>query len=263
MNRRLFLSAAAGLLPQNAHAQILRGAVAVSGDRMMVDGAEYQLSDIAAPPIYHLSKDVSVYMAESKAALARLLRGGAVELSAQGEPNRWGVISVRARIAGQQATLQEMMISAGAARVSPTSDDVEFIDHLLMLEQAARAAQRGLWLLPDYRVRSSLAAGDTVGGFHLIEGVVKQAKLVKARFYLNFGDDYRTDFTAGTVSANYRRWLKRDFDMEALRSARVRIRGFVVWINGPSIDLAHMKQIEILEPAIKTPAVSALAPAQK
>ncbi|MBL4619976.1 MAG: hypothetical protein JKX88_07755, partial [Marinicaulis sp.] len=87
-------------------------------------------------------------------------------------------------------------------------------------------------------------------GYHVVEGIVVSARATRSRFYLNFGDDCRTDFTASAKSSLYRRWLRDEFDLAALEGAKVRIRGFVVDINGPSIDLTHRRQIEFSDPMV-------------
>ncbi|VAW04602.1 hypothetical protein MNBD_ALPHA05-1847, partial [hydrothermal vent metagenome] len=138
------------------------------------------------------------------------------------------------------------LITMGAARVAPQSDNLELIDQLLATEEAARAARKGLWALPAYRVFDADKAGAAVGRFHLIEGKVRRIAKVKGRTYINFGADYKTDFTASAGARLYRKWAGQGFDLASLTDARLRIRGFVEAINGPSIALTHRRQIEVL-----------------
>ena len=75
---------------------------------------------------------------------------------------------------------------------------------------------------------------------------MRSAALARGRYYLNFGEDYREDFTATTRSRTGKKWARTGFDLLSLEGAQIRVRGFTVWINGPSIELAHIKQIEVL-----------------
>lgn len=248
MKRRVFLvaSAAAGLLSAAARADETKKPKAFSGDRFYDGDQEFLLADIIAPSAFKLSGSASAYFRESKAALNALLSGAVIEPENAGPPTRWGARVVYARRQGEKETLQEALVARGVARVEPQTGDLEFITRLLTLEETARENNRGLWALPAYRVIGAANANPAIGAFHLIEGIVTGAEKVKSRFYLNFGSDYLTDFTAGARGALHRKWAAAGLDLVSLKDARIRVRGFVKDINGPSIDLIHVKQIELL-----------------
>ena len=70
---------------------------------------------------------------------------------------------------------------------------------------------------------------------------------MRDRLYLNFGPDYRTDFTIAIA----RRDLKlfgRDFDGKALEGKTLRVRGWLKSVNGPMIEATHPEQIEMVNP---------------
>lgn len=248
MKRRLFLcaGASAGVIGAAAKAEETNALNAFSGDRFYDGDQEYLLADIVAPSAFKLSERAATYFRESKSALNALLSGAVIDRETAGPQTRWGGEIVYARRRGEEKTLQEALVATGAVRVEPQSDDLEFISNLLMLEQTARENKRGLWALQNYRVIDAEKANPAIGAFHLIEGVVTRAEQVKSRFYLNFGADYMSDFTAGARSALYRKWAATGLDLASLKGARIRVRGFVEKINGPSIDLTHAKQIERL-----------------
>ena len=87
-----------------------------------------------------------------------------------------------------------------------------------------------------------------LNSFQLVEGRVLDAARVRTRAHLNFGPDWRTDFTV-TLDARARR-LFRDagFDPLALEGRRVRVRGWLREFNGLLIDSTHPEQIEVLGP---------------
>jgi len=246
MRRRAFLAGAAAVLAPSAKAELLKDAQAVAGDRFLVGEEEYHLADIKAPSPYALQTQAQPYFEEARRSLARLLLRSSVTVSDAAAPTRWGARVVRAARVGEAQSLQHQLVKMGAARVAPQTDDLVFIDELLALESEARGARKGLWSSPSYQIFNAEKAEGSVDGYHLIEGEVARAGRAKSRFYLNFGEDIEEDFTASARSGLARRWAAKGLDLASLKGARLRIRGFVDDINGPSVDLTHMRQIEIL-----------------
>jgi len=247
MRRRVFLTGAMSAA-LSAFAAPSKTIEALSGDRFRIDGADYLLSDILAPSQYRLEGKSEAYFEQARAALGILISGGDIALSKTGDATRWGEKRVRAQIVGDGQPLQERLVSLGAARVAPYTDDFDFIRNLFELETEARKERRGLWALSAYQLLNADNAWLGLHSFALVEGLVTDAKEVKGRVYLNFGADFRKDFTATTLPRNARRWAKQGIELLALSGARLRIRGYLEAINGPSIELAHPLQIECLTP---------------
>ncbi len=248
MKRRIFLTGAlsATVFPATASEEI-DNAEAIAGDRFRAGDEELHLTDIVAPSEYDLHRDAQPFFYEAKTALRDLLTGARLDVVDSGEQNRWGARLVSARLSGDALTLQERLVAAGAARVDPKTDDHNLIDRLLAFEREARRNRTGLWALRAYRVFDAASADGAIGGFHLVEGVVQSARGARGRVYLNFGADYREDFTASTPSRRARKWARAGTSLEALKDARIRVRGFVEEINGPSIEIGHIKAIERLD----------------
>ena len=71
--------------------------------------------------------------------------------------------------------------------------------------------------------------------------------MTKARTYLNFGADWRRDFTAGIEARVLRanpEWAKT---LAALEGRRVEVRGWIQYRNGPYIDIEDPSQIAVAE----------------
>lgn len=220
----------------------------LSGDRFIHDGREMRLAGIRAPEIAPGFKEP--YAEEARRRLAAIL-ASPVSIAEAGAPDRWGRPPAELRLAGGESA-QAMLIAQGFAQVMPEGEDHDFIRALLAVETEARAARRGLWAHPRYRIHDAGNARGAIGAFNIVEGAPRAAAKRGGRVYLNFGEDYRTDFTASARSVLARRWAKTGLDLETLAGERLRIRGYVAAINGPSIDLAHPLQIERL--GMKTPA---------
>lgn len=251
MKRRAFVGAAAGLIfsaPLRAEETGDAGAEALSGDRFVASNIEYRLADIAAPPVYALSDGNRAYFEQSKTALQALLNDNPLTLREVAAAGRWGTRFVVAKTASGESA-QSILVAAGGVQVAPQTDDLTHIDELLLLESEARAERRGLWRLDAYRVRDAnnlQEARALIGAYHILDGRVQRAASARGRTYLNFGDDYRTDFTASARNRLARRWVGRGLDLAAMEGRRVRVRGFVDAVNGPSVELTHIRQIAAL-----------------
>ena len=150
--------------------------------------------------------------------------------------------------------VQRAMIEAGMAWVYSFADNRALLGELIAAERAARDAGRGVWAHRRYRVRAVTDLDDALHAWRIVEGRVVSAADVRGRLFVNFGDDWRTDFTI-TVAPRDRRmfeaaWIDAGIPtVAALAGHRVRVRGWLEFYNGPSIVADHPEQIEILAPA--------------
>lgn len=242
MRRRCFIAGAAALCAPAAAAR------APAGETLRLVG-------VRAPETAAGFEEP--YAEESRRAFAVIL---AMPFAMQpaGAADRWGRAPAVLLLAGGESA-QAVLVAQGAAQVAPEGDDHDFIRTLLALEEEARAARRGLWAHQRYRVHDAGDARRAIGAFNLVEGAPLAAARRGGRVYLNFGDDYRTDFTASARAGLARAWARNGLDLETLAGERLRIRGYVAAVNGPSVDLAHPLQIERLD--MKTPTARQGAPA--
>ena len=116
----------------------------------------------------------------------------------------------------------------------------------LARERRARAAGRGIWALDYYRVRRPGEAARDVGSFQLVEGRVREVAVVRGRAYLNYGEDWRSDFTVTLTPAVRRRFESEGVSPAAYQGRRLRVRGWLKSFNGPMIEVTHPEQIEVL-----------------
>ncbi|GJL94821.1 MAG: hypothetical protein DHS20C05_12260 [Hyphococcus sp.] len=250
MRRRTVVAGLCSLAPFGAAAQKLVKPIAISGRGYTVGDETFILSDIIAPSLYGWADKPEPYAEQATRILQSFLYGGAPIVTDESPNTRWGERVVIAHRVGGKKTLQEELVASGATRVCPVSNDNEFIERLLTTEETARRAMRGLWEFPAYRPHKALEAEKAIGAFNLVEGVVKKAVSTRKRFYLNFGDDYKTDFTVTASASFYKRWAKAGYDLAQYEGRKIRVRGFVDMINGPMIELNHPRQIETLKDTI-------------
>ena len=143
--------------------------------------------------------------------------------------------------------IQGALLADGLARVVPTPDNLLLVKEMLQLEDEARRGRRGLWGDPAYRIRTPEDAGDALDSFQIVEGRVLAVAIGRRGGYLNFGADYRTDFTLSLSREALRLMRQMNVDPMTLEGIRVRARGWLRSFNGPLIEITHPEQIEVLQ----------------
>ncbi len=91
--------------------------------------------------------------------------------------------------------INRIMLTRGMARVMSFPDNRTVISSLLKAEAEARNAERGLWALPAYQVKTPESIKSAEEGFHIVAGRLVDAARVRERIYLNFEENWREDFT--------------------------------------------------------------------
>ncbi len=122
---------------------------------------------------------------------------------------------------------------------------------LLSAESLARAARAGHWESGYFQVLNleETMAGErhNAGDFQIVEATVLDVTDYRGRYFLNFGDDYRTDFTVTIAPQNMRSFRAADIDPEIFEGKRVRVRGWMEAYNGPNLPVSVPEAIEVLE----------------
>lgn len=230
----------------------------VDGDTVLLsDGREVRLVGIQAPklPLGRRNFPTWPLAEEAKAALERLTLGHEVTLGHGGRDiDRHGRQLAHLFLDGGQGDgqgdrrwVQETLLGRGLARVYSFADNRALVAEMLSAERTARTARRGIWARPYYAIRTPAETGRDLGSFQLVEGRVLDVAQVRGTTYLNFGADWRTDFTVTVRKRNLASFVDGGFDLEALEGRRVRVRGWLDNRNGPMIEATHPEQIEVLE----------------
>ncbi len=81
------------------------------------------------------------------------------------------------------------------ARVSTLRDNRRLVEKILQLEQAGRRARRDIWRCVFYRFRSPANLRGNVNKIQLVDGRVWAVATAEGRRHLNFGDNWRRDYT--------------------------------------------------------------------
>jgi micrococcal nuclease len=199
---------------------------------------------------------------EAVKALSDLVLGKKVKLAFGGRhKDRYGryLAQVFLEDGGVDEWVQGALLAGGHARVYGLPGSFACSRELLAHEAEARRNHLGLWSNDVYRTKpanSPAALMRLRGKYQRVIGSVASIGHTKSATYLNFGTDYRSDFTArigkNVLAANPD--LARTLD--GLTAKTVIVRGWIDRRNGPLIDVADPAQIEVIDKENEPSAVS-------
>ena len=223
----------------------------ISGDTLVLkDGRTVKLAAIQAPKVNAgRTRPYRWPLAdEAKTALAGLALGRTVTLHFAGAHQDRHDRAPAQLVRDDGMWLQGEMLSLGWARVYASPDLAVLGPELYARESAARAAHLGIWAHPFFAVRTPDGLGHDYDTFQIVEGRILAASLVRGQIYLNFGPDWRTDFTIRVPRRAVRTFRQLQGAPAQLQGQLIRVRGWVYRHNGPEIELNHPEQLERLEP---------------
>ncbi|MDF2764813.1 MAG: thermonuclease family protein [Rhodospirillales bacterium] len=220
----------------------------VDGDTVVLaDGREVRLVGIQAPQLPLGRPDFPTWplAPQARQALAKLVLDREVTIAIGGrDRDRHGRVLAHLFRAPDGLWVQGEMLGQGLARVYTFADNRALAEALYARERAARAAGRGIWALDLYAILPSEEAERAIDRFALVEGTVVAVGQARGSAYLNFGSDWKHDFTAVIRPEALRVFTMEGIEAAAYRGRRIRVRGWVESWNGPLIEVTHPEQIE-------------------
>ena len=215
---------------------------ATSGDTLtLTDGRVLRLEGIKAPA----SNDAARTELQSLTVNKSLL----VENSSV---DRYGRLTGQVSIDGdkhQKIWAQGEMLRTGLAFIYPPTGDETRLSDMRAAENEARQARRGIWAVSPYADIPADHAQKSYGRFAFVIGTVQKAERIKNKVYLNFGADWKTDFTVAIAAHDLRAFRQAGIDPLLYKDKTVRVRGWVKRDFGPMITVTSPWQIEIITPA--------------
>lgn len=227
----------------------------VDGDTVVIDPplggkSQVRLVGIQAPklPLGRKGFETWPLAPESRDALVEMIDGQRVDLYVGASPGDRHGRHLAHLWRSDGVWVQGEMLRLGWARVYSFPDNRSGIAAMLDHEREARAGRAGIWGHPNYAVRSPDELADLTGRFEVVEGLVVDATVHKGTGYVNFGEDWRSDFTLAIRKNSLKRFREANIEVRDYTGKRVRARGWLKSRNGPLIEITHPEQIEILEP---------------
>lgn len=228
-----------------------RVAHVIDGDTVALDhGVEVRLVSIQAPklPLGRPNFPTWPLAPEAKAFVEELIGGRRVTLGlGTTAEDRHGRTLAHVFRTDDGLWVQAALLEAGFARVYTWPDNRLLAAEMIAAEDAARAAKRGLWSHPFYAVRRAADVDGLrreVDTFQIVRGRVRAVADVRGRLYLNFADDWRTDFT---VSIEARAARGFGYDLKTLEGREIEVRGWLRNRNGPMVEVDHPERIRVLD----------------
>jgi len=237
----------------------------IDGDSFILEGGlRVTLAGVQAPKRAWPEKDLEAWpLAEqSRAALAKLIMGRRVQLYYGGDKRDrygrapaqvWALGSADEQEKSEIIWVQEAMAKAGLVRVYTWPGQKQNTKRLYRAEILARADKRGIWdgqaveKFYDVRGPAPNPLAQYVDSVQIVEGIIIDTADVRGTVFLNFGSDYKTDFTIGIAKKNRKAFTKTGLDPLSLSGARVRVRGWIELGNGPIIWLQDPNRLEVLD----------------
>ncbi len=220
-------------------------AILPGGILQLQDGRQVKIAGIEIPPGYESKTEKYMYefsgLNKSPAVPVRLYYDKTRE-------DRYGRI-IAFVYSNDWVGFAESIVQQGYARAHSAPDNRAVATTLIGLDREARGYGNELWARPEYAVLTPEQILDKKywDRFQIVEGRVRDVAEIKKTFYLNFGDDWKTDFTA-VIPVNARSlFTAAKIKPKDLKNILVRVRGFTQYRNGPSIELTHPELLEILE----------------
>ncbi len=144
--------------------------------------------------------------------------------------------------------VQGAMIANGVARAMPTPINPELAEQMYALENEAISAGKGLWAKDSrHRLLQADAPIESLGRITVVEGTVQKISTLSNTTYLNFGPDWRKDFTIGIPTAIRQKMIRQNIDPFRLQGQKLRVRGWIREYNGPYIELEHPVLLQRIE----------------
>jgi micrococcal nuclease len=223
------------------------------GDTLILqDGRAARLAGVLIPKRGRDAHTSSQPREAAEKQITELLVGQAAELHLDArQRDRYGRILAQVFVMkdGERIWVQEKLITSGLARVISFKENRHCITELLALEKTARETKAGLWGSQHFAIMPA-ASEDVLAGltqsYEIVEGQVENVAEVRGRIYLNFGKNWRRDFTATISGDALNLFPDGSQSITALRGRPVRVRGWIENINGPSINITHPEQLEII-----------------
>lgn len=203
----------------------------ISGDEVsLADGRVLRLAGVKAAS------------SEAEAWLRAQAEGHAARLQAV-STDRYGRTAATLYLDGHDLPVQDDMLRAGMAFVYPLTGGEAYVDNLLAAEATARAEKRGFWAQAFVPADE---AAPLIGHYGFVEGVVTDVARVGGKVYINFGEDWRDDFTITIRAKNVKMFRQAGVDPMAFKGRTVRVRGWVTRDSGPGVTVTDPRQIEMV-----------------
>lgn len=220
---------------------------ALSGDELLAkDGFRLLLAAVKAPEVWQSTDQYRSWphAEKSRQLLESLTTGSSLSLYCEGETQTFDDRKIAHVLTETGDWLQHELVTQGSVMVLPRANHQSGLDALQAAEDIARQEKRGLW--SELELETTADGDIPTGRLAIVTGKVLNAARAGNRIFLNFGDDWRKDFTVEIPTRVIRVYKKSGMDPLQLQGLRVEVRGWVTWRGGPHMLIEGPGQIRRL-----------------
>ncbi len=156
---------------------------------------------------------------------------------------------------------QGALIAEGLARVRTDMDSRFLAEDMLSLEKIAREnipketdgenpPPPYLWNNDLYKILNLEDVENAPEGFQIVEGKITKTAIKSNRIFLNFGRNWRNDFTVAIKPESRRLFSKDGGTPVEWQGKTIRVRGWLDEYNGPYIEVDHPERIEFIDDSV-------------
>lgn len=140
--------------------------------------------------------------------------------------------------------VNERILEEGLGLFYTRPPNQRYVGILVSAQKKARGNQKGIWgkelfITPE-------EACKYIGSVATLEGVVLKVTKTDKVIYLNFGRDYKKDFTVVIFKQDLPSFIAEGINPVSFKGKTLRVFGKIKEYNGPEIICRHPSQIEIL-----------------
>ncbi len=217
---------------------------------LLRDGTIARLSGIDIP--HAVGDDIGTWAVTARDILKDMLVGQRVVVyqtadKYEGRVNRMGHALAHLERVDNKSWAQGTLLALGLARVKTSQRNADMAAQMLALEGKARVDKIGIWGDEGYGILTPDDAEAHIGEFVIVRGKIDSVALKKNRIFMNFGKNWRNDFTVTIPPEAKRGFSRQQLDPLGWGGRVVQVRGVLESINGPSMEIDHPQAIEFVE----------------
>lgn len=221
------------------------------------DGNQVRLIGALPPETPGWWKKTEVWppLKAAQKTLARMVEGRRVILKTspdEAERDRHGryLAQLYVREGDAERWVQGELVGAGYALAYSFSGHKTCARALLAREEQARTSRLGLWRSRRFMVHKTDKTDvllKRLGSYQIVKGRVVSVGVTRNWTFLNFSNDWRSDFTVAIAAGNRKQFDSLPVVLSELEDKHIRVRGWVERWNGPAIKATHGEQIEVIQ----------------
>tara|TARA_R110000868_G_scaffold218576_1_gene469055 strand:- start:212747 stop:213532 length:786 start_codon:yes stop_codon:yes gene_type:complete len=222
----------------------------IDGDTFVTkDGSHVRLLGINTPEIGRGGKENQPFANEARLKLNTLLFNKRVRLEF-GERYKDRYNRLLAHVYMEDGTwINRELIALSLAHVYSFPDNRAHTNTLIELENNVKLKKQGIWGLERWKTYKTdeEIPDSAIGKFNITEGTVHHTTNTKGKIYINFGSNWREDFTVEIRKKELDIFKQSGIDpSENYNGKKLQIRGVFKPVNGVLVTATHPEQLTIL-----------------